>query len=115
LKVEELKTLAINSLDDLKGQDIVCLDVRELTSVCDYMIVVTGTSNRHIKALTDELIKKVKQSGGVVYGTEGQNQAEWVLVDLGDVVMHAMLAATRELYDLEALWSITAERAENEQ
>ena len=115
MNVEELKALTLNSLDDLKGQNIVCLDVKELTSVCDYMIVVTGTSNRHIKAMTDELIKKVKRKGGAVYGTEGQNQAEWVLVDLGDIVVHAMLSATRELYDLEALWSITAERAENDQ
>jgi len=114
LKVDELKALAYKSLDDLKGQDIVCLDVRGLTSVCDYMLVVTGTSNRHLKALTDELSKKVKQSGVKVRGMEGQNQTEWILVDLGDVIVHAMLASTRALYDLEALWSITAERAGNE-
>ncbi|MDG2090341.1 MAG: ribosome silencing factor [Gammaproteobacteria bacterium] len=114
MKANELKVLAIKSLEDVKGQNIVCLDVKEMTSVCDYMIVVTGTSNRHLKSLTDELGKTVKQAGAKVNGMEGQNQTEWILVDLGDVIVHAMLSATRELYDLEALWSITAERAENE-
>jgi len=110
LKADKLKVLANNSLEDLKGQNIACLDVKNMTSVCDYMLVVTGTSNRHLKALTDELTKTVKQAGAKVYGMEGQNQTEWILVDLGDVIVHAMLASTRELYDLEALWSITAER-----
>ncbi len=110
MKADELKALTYKSLDDLKGQDIVCLDVKNLTSVCDYMVVVTGTSNRHLKALTDELVKKVKKSGAKVYGMEGQNQSEWILVDLGDVIVHAMLASSRELYDLESLWSIAAER-----
>ena len=114
MKADKLKALAINSLEDLKGQDIVGLDVREMTSVCDYMLVVTGTSTRHLKSLTDELIKAVKQAGAKVYGAEGQTQAEWILVDLGDVIVHAMLAPTRKLYDLEALWSITAERTESE-
>ncbi len=115
MKAEQLNTLVHECLDDMKGQDIICMDVRELTSVCDYMFVVTGTSNRHLKAVTDELIKKVKQSGAKVFGTEGQNQAEWILVDLGDVIVHAMLAPTRELYDLESLWSMTPERSEGEQ
>jgi ribosome-associated protein len=110
LKADELKALACKSLEDLKGQDIVCLDVKGLTSVCDYMLVVTGTSNRHLKSLTDELSKKVKQSGAKVYGMEGQNQSEWILVDLGDIIVHAMLASSRKLYDLESLWSIAAER-----
>lgn len=107
---EKLKELAVASLEELKGQDIVCMNVKGMTSVCDYMLVVTGTSSRHLKALTDELGKQVKQAGAQVYGMEGQNSMDWVLLDLGDVVIHAMLAATRELYDLEALWSITAER-----
>ena len=114
MKADELKVLTYKSLDDLKGQDIVCLDVKNLTSVCDYMYVVTGTSNRHLKAMTDELVKNVKKSGAKVYGMEGQNQSEWILVDLGDIIVHAMLASSRELYDLESLWSITAERTENE-
>jgi len=113
LKVEQLKDLAMTTLDDMKGKNITCLDVRGLTSVCDFMLVVTGTSNRHIKAMTDELAKKVKAAGGKVYSTEGQHAAEWVLVDLGDIVVHVMLAASRELYDLESLWSMTAERLED--
>tara|TARA_R110002110_G_scaffold376446_1_gene586286 strand:+ start:39215 stop:39556 length:342 start_codon:yes stop_codon:yes gene_type:complete len=110
LKVEELKELAIQILDDMKGKNITCLDVRGLTSVCDFMLVVTGTSNRHVKAMSDELVKKVKQAEEKVYSVEGQNKAEWILIDLGDVVVHVMLAASRELYDLESLWSMTEER-----
>ncbi len=110
MKVEELKELAIQILDDMKGKNITCLDVRGLTSVCDFMLVVTGTSNRHVKAMSDELVKKVKQAEEKVYSVEGQNKAEWILIDLGDVVVHVMLAASRELYDLESLWSMTEER-----
>tara|TARA_R100001143_G_C3346553_1_gene127112 strand:- start:320 stop:661 length:342 start_codon:yes stop_codon:yes gene_type:complete len=110
LNVEELKELAIQILDDMKGKNITCLDVRGLTSVCDFMLVVTGTSNRHVKAMSDELVKKVKQAEEKVYSVEGQNKAEWILIDLGDVVVHVMLAASRELYDLESLWSMTEER-----
>jgi ribosome-associated protein len=113
LKVEQLKDLAMTTLDDMKGKNITCLDVRGLSSVCDFMLVVTGTSNRHVKAMTDELVKKVKAAGGKVYSTEGQGAAEWVLVDLGDIVVHVMLAASRELYDLESLWTMTAERLED--
>lgn len=109
-----LKDLAVNSLDDMKGQDIVCLDVTKLTSICDYMVVVTGTSNRHLKSLATEVTVKVKEAGGEVLGMEGQNKTEWVLLDLGDVIVHIMLAATREVYDLESLWSMTAERAKQE-
>ncbi len=110
VKENELKDLAYSILDDMKGRDIVSLKVKGLTSVCDYMIVVTGTSTTHLKSLTEELSKKLKAAGHKVYGIEGQKGSEWILVDLGDVIVHAMLSATRELYDLEALWSIAAER-----
>jgi len=110
LKAETLKQLAIKSLEDMKGQNIACLDVSELSNFCDYMIVVTGTSSRHLKSLTDELAKRVKAAGGTIYGIEGQTQAEWVLLDLGDIIIHAMLETTRKLYDLESLWGLTAER-----
>lgn len=112
MKSSALKDLAINSLEDMKGQDIVCMDVNKLTTVCDYMIVVTGTSSRHLKSLATEVNVKVKEAGGNVLGMEGQTQGEWVLLDLGDVIVHVMLAATRQLYDLESLWSITVERKE---
>ena len=107
-----LKELAVNTLEDMKGQNVVCLDVIEQTNICDYMIVVTGRSNRHLKSLAEDVSKKVRDAGGTVRGMEGQNQSEWVLLDLGDVIVHAMLEATRETYDLEALWSITADREE---
>lgn len=114
MEATALKELAINSLENMKGQDIVCLDVSKFTTVCDYMIVVTGTSNRNLKALANEVSVKVKEAGAPVLGIEGQNQAEWVLLDLGDVIVHVMLAATRELYDLESLWSMTVEREADE-
>ncbi|MDT8398245.1 MAG: ribosome silencing factor [Pseudomonadales bacterium] len=108
---ETLKKLVIDALEDVKGQAIACLDVRGLTSVADYMVVVTGTSGRHLRALADEVSKKAREAGCAVIGMEGEEQAEWILLDLGDVIVHVMLAATRQLYDLEALWSLGASRA----
>lgn len=109
---EQLKDLAINALDDMKGRDIVCLQVADVTTITDYMIVVTGTSSRHVNAMADEVQKKVKEAGGTVNGLEGKGQSEWVLIDLGDVIVHVMLEETRKLYDLESLWSMSPASAE---
>ncbi len=109
---DNLKKLVLSSLEDLKGQSIACLDVSKLSNFTDYMIVVTGTSSRHLKALADEASKKVKESDQQVLGIEGQDGGEWILLDLGDVIVHIMLAATRQLYDLESLWSIGVNRSE---
>ena len=103
---KSLCKLVVNSLNDLKGQSISCLHVNKITSITDYMVIVTGTSNRHLKALAEEVSDKVKQAGSPVLGVEGQDQAEWVLLDLGDVLVHIMLAATRSYYDLESLWGV---------
>jgi iojap-like ribosome-associated protein len=99
----QLNALVIAALEDLKGQDIVSLDISPLTTIADYMVVVTGTSNRHVKSLADEVLKRGKEAGLEVR-IEGQEQGEWVLLDLGDVIVHVMQAATRKLYDLESLW-----------
>ncbi len=108
MEAEALKKLVIGALEEIKGQDIVCLDVKHLTSVADYMIVVTGTSNRHLKSLAEEVSKQAKEAGHPVLGREGEDQqAEWILLDLGDIIVHIMLAPTRKLYDLEALWSMS--------
>jgi ribosome-associated protein len=97
--------LVVDALHEVKCQSIVCIDVTKLTEITDYMVIVTGTSSTHVKALADEVVKQVKESGGRVNGIEGRMQAEWVLVDLGGVVVHIMLAPVRALYNLEDLWS----------
>ncbi|MEZ5516530.1 MAG: ribosome silencing factor [Gammaproteobacteria bacterium] len=101
--------LAVTALEDLKGQSIVSINVSRLTQITDYMVIATGTSSTHIKALSDEVTKRVKESGGKVSGVEGRLQAEWVLVDLGGVVVHIMLAPVRALYNLEDLWNFEPE------
>lgn len=93
-------------LGDLKGQSITCINVRKLTTITDYMIIVTGTSRIHTKSLADEVVEKMKRQGHEAVGVEGLPAAEWVLVDLGAVVVHIMLARIRALYDLEELWSL---------
>lgn len=102
-----LADLVTETLEDRKGQHIVCLDVAELTPVADYMIIVTGTSTTHIKSMADEVGIRVKASGEQVVGTEGREQSEWVLVDLGGVVVHIMQASTRSHYSLEDLWNFS--------
>ena len=101
---EQLNELVMAALDDGKAQDIVKLDVRDLTAVTDYMIVASGTSNRHVKSLADNAVMEAKKQGVHPLGVEGHNAGEWVLVDFGDVVVHVMLPATRDFYDLERLW-----------
>ncbi len=104
-----LADVVVSALQEVKGQSIVCIDVSKLTEITDHMVIATGTSSTHIKALADEVIRQVKESGGKVRGIEGRMQAEWVLVDLGGVVAHIMLAPMRALYNLEDLWSFDAD------
>lgn len=108
----ELKQLVVDALDDLKGVRIVELDVRELTDVMDYLVIASGTSNRHVKSLAENVLTRARENGLRPLGVEGQDSAEWVLVDFGDVVVHVMLPATRDFYDLERLWSPSPVRAE---
>lgn len=96
--------LVIHALDDLKGVNTVTLDVRELSNVMDYLIICSGTSSRHVKSLADNVSRMAKAAGQMPMGVEGQDAGEWVLVDLGDVVVHVMQPATRDFYDLERLW-----------
>lgn len=102
----ELLALVTDALDELKARNVVTLDVRDMTSVTDTLVIASGTSNRHVKALADNVIEKAKHNGHPPIGVEGQQTADWVLVDLGDVVVHVMSPATREFYDLERLWSM---------
>ncbi len=111
---ESLRDLAINALQDLKGIDIVSMDVRTLTSITDYMIICTGRSSTHIKALAENVSVKAKEVKASFVRTEGDRDSEWILVDLGDVVIHVMLAATRSFYSLEDLWEPVKELRENQ-
>ena len=104
MESEPLKELVIEALDDLKAVNTVSLDVTDLTDVLDYMVVASGTSNRHVKSLADNVCMEAKKQGMRPIGVEGQDAGEWVLVDFGDVVVHLMLPATRDFYDLERLW-----------
>jgi ribosome-associated protein len=102
---EQLCTLIVDALDDVKAQDIIKLDVRKMTSVTDYMIVASGTSNRHVKALVDNVSEKAREAGHKPIGMEGEEGGEWVLLDLQDALVHVMLPKVREFYNLEKLWS----------
>lgn len=112
MKPEELRDLAINALEDLKGIDVLTMDVRPLTNITDYMIICTGRSTRHVKALADSVAVKAKEKHASFVRTEGDSTCEWVLVDLGDVVVHVMLSATRSFYALEDLWEPVKELRE---
>jgi ribosome-associated protein len=96
----------MDALEDIKGIDVKVIDVSELTSITDRMVVVSGTSTRHVKALADNVALKAKQAGSPALGIEGEQAAEWILIDLGDVVVHVMLPAVRAFYALEKLWSV---------
>ncbi|ACR11887.1 ribosome silencing factor [Teredinibacter turnerae] len=101
----ELNKVVINALEDLKGKDIVELDVRELSDVTDALVIVTGTSNRHVKSLANNVVEDGKEHDFRPIGVEGMESGEWVLVDYGDLVVHVMLETTRAFYELEKLWS----------
>ncbi|MFV0513776.1 MAG: ribosome silencing factor [Jhaorihella sp.] len=105
MDAEQLKQVVVDALDDLKAVNTVVLDVRGLTDVMDYLVIASGTSNRHVKSLADNVSMEAKKQGMRPLGVEGESAGEWVLVDFGDVVAHVMLPATRDFYDLERLWS----------
>ena len=110
---EALKHLVVDALDDIKGIEIVTLDVEGQTDIADFMVVASGTTNRQVKALTDSVVVKAKAAGYTVNGVEGDDNSEWVLIDLGDVICHVMLPKVREFYDLERLWSISPKQGNN--
>lgn len=103
---DRLLEIVLAALDDIKGVDVKVIDVRGLTSITDRMVIVSGTSSRHIKALADNVVLETKQNGFPALGVEGENGSEWVLVDLADVVVHIMMPDIREFYALEKLWSV---------
>ena len=104
MEPEAMKQAVIAALEDIKARDIVVMDVRKLTSMTDYMIVASADSNRQTRALADNVQKRLKEAGAQVLGVEGEETGEWVLVDLGSVVVHIMQPAVRDYYNLEELW-----------
>jgi len=107
---EQLSELVVAALEDVKAKDIVRLNVSRMTTVTDYMVVASGTSNRHVKALADAVAEKSKKAGHRPIGVEGEEGGEWVLLDLGDTLVHVMLPRVREFYNLEKLWSLSPAR-----
>ena len=104
MATKKLTTIVIDALEDIKARDIKLINVSKLTSVFDYIAVASADSTRQTKALAKNVMDKVKEHGGWIYGIEGEQSGEWVLVDCGDIVVHIMQPAMRELYELEELW-----------
>ncbi len=112
MQTEELKSIALRALEGLKGLNIAEYDVRDMTTVTDVMIIASGTSDRHVKSLADAVVMACKKAGVPPLGVEGEREGEWVLVDLGDVVVHVMQPRIREFYALEKLWTVAEEKRE---
>jgi ribosome-associated protein len=104
-RFEALRQIVLTAIDDMKGENLLELDVKGKTSITDKMIIVTGTSSRHVKSIASNVAAEAKKNGSQPLGVEGEDQGEWVLVDLGDIVVHVMQAHVRQFYDLEKLWS----------
>lgn len=104
MTLDQLQNTVIDALEDIKGQNILVFNAQPMTSMFDRVVIVSGTSNRQTRALAKNLHDKVKQAGGNVYGAEGEETGEWVLVDLGDIIVHIMQPTIREYYQLEEIW-----------
>jgi ribosome-associated protein len=101
-----LRKSVVDALEELKAKDVREIDVRGKTSIADLLVIASGTSARHVKSIADEVIKFAKKAGVMPLGVEGEVEGEWVLVDLGDVIVHVMLPRIREFYGLERLWTV---------
>ncbi len=106
MQAELLRDLVIKALQDMKGADIHALDVRGLTAITDFMVIASGTSDRHVKSLARNVLDQARAAGAKPIGVEGEQEGEWVLVDLRDVVVHIMRPQVRDFYNLEKLWSM---------
>ena len=104
MDIKKLQAIVVDALEDVKAQDIVLFDTTNLTSLFDRIAVASGTSNRQTKALAASVRDKVKEAGGNVVGLEGEDTGEWVLVDLGDMIVHIMQPTIRQYYRLEEIW-----------
>ena len=104
LQGKALQDFVIDKIDDLKGQDIIAIDVKGKSSITDCMIICTGTSTRHVVSIADHVVQESRAAGLLPLGVEGEATADWVVVDLGDVIVHVMQEESRRLYELEKLW-----------
>jgi len=100
----ELKQFVVDKIDDLKARDVVVIDVSKQSNITDFMVICSGTSKTHVRAIAENLIREAKEAGLSILGSEGRDASEWVLVDLGDVILHVMQDQTRDFYQLEKLW-----------
>lgn len=112
MQAEQLRDLVTRTLEDMKAVDVAVLDVRGKTAITDFMVIATGTSDRHVKALADNVLKEAREVGIKPLGVEGERDAEWILLDLNDVVAHLMLRDVRDFYNLEKLWSLDTGESE---
>jgi ribosome silencing factor RsfS/YbeB/iojap len=103
-----LKTVVIDALADMKALEVKVLDVRGLTDVADLMVIASGTSDRHVRSVAQRVVERTKEAGFRPHGVEGQQDGDWVLIDLNEMIVHVMLPRVREFYGLEKLWDITA-------
>ena len=110
MRVDKIVKTAVAALEDIKARDLSVLNVVKLTPMFDRVIIATGDSTRQVKALADNVQLKLKAAGARVYGVEGERSAEWVLIDLGTVIVHVMLPAVRSHYNLEELWTVRPAR-----
>ncbi|WP_018227656.1 ribosome silencing factor [Methyloversatilis universalis] len=108
MDINALQALVIDALEDIKAKDIEVIDTSKFNSLFDRLVIASGDSNRQTRALARNVQEKVKEAGGTVVSVEGEDTGEWVLVDLGDVVVHVMQPAVRAYYNLEELWSGSA-------
>lgn len=111
MHIRTLQRLIVEALEDVKGKDIVVLNTRKLSDLFGRVVIASGDSTRQVRALANRVVEKVKEAGGEVLGVEGEEVGEWVLVDLGDAVVHVMLPQVRAYYDLEGLWREKPKRA----
>ena len=103
-----LKAVVIDALDDMKALEVKVLDVRGLTDVADFMVIASGTSDRHVRSVAQRVVERTKEAGFRPHGVEGQQDSDWVLIDLSEMIVHVMLPRVREFYGLEKLWDMTA-------
>lgn len=109
----QLRELVVHKLEAMKARDLCLIDVRGRTSVTDFLVIASGTSTRHVKAMADDVVEAAKAADQQPLGVEGEREAEWVLVDLGDLIVHLMLPRTREFYGLERMWGLDVPRSES--
>jgi ribosome-associated protein len=103
-----LKNVVVDALSDMKALEVKLLDVRGLTDITDFMVIASGTSDRHVRSAAQRVVEKAKEAGFRPHGVEGQQDGDWVLIDLSEMIVHVMLPRVREFYGLEKLWDMTA-------